>query len=59
MDKEQLLLEKWKMASELHRHEDNVTWQKFNYFVTLNAALLTVLAVIWSSGQGVSEPPLC
>jgi hypothetical protein len=43
-----LLLEKWKLASELHRHEDNEAWHKFNYFVGLNGVLLSVLVVVWS-----------
>jgi len=46
--KEELLLEEWKLASELHRHEDSLTWQKFNYYITLNGILLSVLCVVWS-----------
>lgn len=47
MDKRDLLLEQWKTASEIHRHEDNLTWQKFNYFVAVNGLLLSVLIVNW------------
>jgi hypothetical protein len=48
MDKEDLLLEQWKLASELHRHEDNLTWQKFNYFIATNGILVSVLGITWS-----------
>lgn len=48
MQKEDLLLEKWKVASELHRHEDNLIWQKFGHYVTINGALIALLGVIWS-----------
>jgi hypothetical protein len=48
MNKEDLLLEQWKTASELHRHMDNLIWQHFQHFVTVNGVLLSALAVIWS-----------
>lgn len=48
MDKEDLLLEQWKMTSELHRHEDNLIWQRFNYFIAINGILLSVLIIAWS-----------
>jgi hypothetical protein len=44
--KEELLLEQWKMASELHRHEDNMTWNRFIYFLTINGILLSVFGTI-------------
>lgn len=47
MDKKDYLFEQWKLASELHRHEDNLAWQKFNYFIAVNGLLLSVLAVNW------------
>jgi hypothetical protein len=46
--KEDLLLEQWKMASELHRHMDNMIGQRFHHFVTVNGILLSALGVIWS-----------
>jgi len=46
MDKEDLLLEQWKMASELHRHEDRLTWQRFSYFVTLTGILISGLGLV-------------
>jgi len=47
--KEQLLLEQLQIASELHRHMDNMIWQRFNYFIALNGLLLSALTVIWFS----------
>jgi hypothetical protein len=49
MNKEDLLLEQWKMASELHRHEDNLTWQRFSYMVTINGVLASAVGIIWST----------
>jgi hypothetical protein len=50
MNKKQLLLlEQLKIASELHRHMDNMIWQRFNYFIALNGLLLSALTVIWFS----------
>ncbi|MBN1678963.1 MAG: hypothetical protein JW966_01640 [Anaerolineae bacterium] len=46
MEKEDLLLEQWKMASELHRHEDNLIWQRFSYFVALTTFLVSGLSYI-------------
>jgi hypothetical protein len=55
MDRQDLLLEKWKMASQLHRHTDNETWQKFNYFVGLNGVLLSVLVFVWSDSPSALD----
>jgi len=52
MNKEELLLEQWKIASELHRHEDNLTWNRFNYFVILNGILLSIFSAISSGAAG-------
>jgi len=52
-EKVELLFEQWKVASELHRHEDNLTWQKVNYFIAVLGALLTAYFVL---GNGL---PLC
>jgi hypothetical protein len=49
MNKEDLLLEQWKMASELHRHEDEHSWQRFQYYVTLTGILVSALGVIWGT----------
>ena len=49
MNKEDLLLEQWKMASELHRHEDKHSWQRFQYYVTLTGILVSALGVIWGT----------
>ncbi len=38
---QEFLLEQWKMASELQRHEDSLTWERFSYFVTLTGFLAT------------------
>jgi len=46
VNKEELLLEQWKMASELHRHMDDMAWQRFNYFIATNGLLLTALGAI-------------
>lgn len=48
MNKENLLLEQWRVASELHRHENNLSWQKFNYFIATNGVLISVLGAGWS-----------
>lgn len=48
MDRQELLLEQWKTASELHRHEDNLAWQKFNYFITLNGILVSAFGIVLS-----------
>jgi hypothetical protein len=48
-DKEKLLLRQWEMASELHRHMDNMAWQRFNYFTAINGVLLAALGAIVSS----------
>lgn len=42
-----LLIEQFKMAHELHKHEDNLVWQKFNYFIAVNGTLIGVLAATW------------
>ena len=53
---EQLLLEQWKTASELHRHMDNVTWQRFNFFMATNGVLLAALAALAGSGKLSAHP---
>ena len=58
MNKKDLLLEQWKTASELHRHMDNLIWQHFHHFITVNGILLSALAVIWSritSGAALNQ----
>lgn len=47
--KSKLLLEQLKMASELHRHMDQMAWQSLSYFAALNGALLSAFFVVWSS----------
>ena len=47
--KEDLLLEQWKAAIELHKHEDILSWNKFSYFTTMNATLLGAIAYLWSN----------
>ncbi|HPG42119.1 MAG TPA: hypothetical protein PLP19_07910 [bacterium] len=42
-----LLLEKWKMAQKFIEHEDNMTWQKFNYFIAINGILISVMITKW------------
>ena len=49
MNNEDLLLEQWKTAAELHRHMDNLAWQQFHHFVTVNGILVSALALMWSS----------
>lgn len=48
MDATSVLLEQWKALSELHRHQDGLIWQQFNYFTAFNIALLSGLALLWS-----------
>ena len=48
MTREQLLLEQWRLASELHRHQDTLIWNQFNYFVTFNLALFPIMGIVWS-----------
>lgn len=45
MDREQLLVEQWRLLSEIARHEDNLSWQKFGYGVVINGALLGALTI--------------
>jgi hypothetical protein len=49
--KGQLLFEQWKMASELQRHEDNLLWQRFSYFVTLTGVLVSGLGVVLTNSR--------
>ncbi|MBI5407167.1 MAG: hypothetical protein HZA18_05675 [Nitrospirae bacterium] len=49
MDKNDLLLEQWKMAVEMHRHMDNMARQAFNYFIVTNGVLIAALATIINS----------
>lgn len=48
MDRHEFLLEQWKLASELHRHMDDMIWRRFDYFVVLSTALLTGYGYVWS-----------
>lgn len=43
MDKQDLLLEQWKAARELHQHIDDMAWRTLNYFVALNGLLISAL----------------
>jgi hypothetical protein len=59
MDKADVLLEQWKVASELHRHMDKMAWQRFNYFIAINGLLLSTLgAIATSSAFNDKDPPL-
>ena len=58
MDKETLLLEQWKMASELHRHTDKIAWEGFNYFIATNGFLFIVLGAIVTSDSFKQRTPL-
>jgi hypothetical protein len=58
-DKESLLLRQWEMASELHRHMDNMAWQRFNYFTAINGVLLAALGAIVSSDTFNADPRPC
>jgi hypothetical protein len=51
MDKNGFLFEQWKMASELHKHEDNLLWQRFSYFVTLTGILVSGLAIFFTADK--------
>jgi hypothetical protein len=51
MKKHDLLLEEWKMASELHRHMDNMAWQALNFFMATNGALFAILGAILISDK--------
>lgn len=43
-DKLELLKQQWILASEIHRHEDNLIWQRFSYFVILVGGLFALIA---------------
>ena len=45
MSKDYLLFEQWKLASLLHRHEDDLSWRRIQYFLAINGTLLTVVAL--------------
>jgi hypothetical protein len=47
-ERDQLLLEQWKMASQFHLQMDNMAWQRAGYFAAANGALLGVLGSIAS-----------
>jgi len=49
MNKKDLLLEKWKLASELHRHEDTLVWARFSHFLTLMGILISGLGLLQTS----------
>jgi hypothetical protein len=52
---EQKILEQWKMAADLHKNEDKLTWQRFSYFVTLTGLLISGLGLVISQNAGESE----
>jgi len=45
-ERDQLLLEQWKMASQFHLQMDNMAWQRASYFVAANGVLLGAFGVI-------------
>ena len=51
MEKNDLLLEEWKTASELHRHMDNMAWQALNFFIATNGALVAILGAVTISDK--------
>lgn len=53
---QKLLLEQWKTASQLHRHMDNMAWQRFNYFIATNGVLLAALGAIAASDTFNENP---
>ena len=55
MNRQALLLEQWKAASELHRQENELIWHRFNYFIAINVALTTSLAIVWFTAP-TSQP---
>ena len=57
-DREQLLLEQWKMASQLHQHMDNMSWRRASYFVAVNGILLGILGSIASVTAFMYGTPL-
>ena len=56
--KEQLLLEQWKGALELHKHTDQMCWQNFNYLLIINGILFSALGVIWSKEKSIDVFPI-
>ena len=56
--KSELLLEQWKLASQLHRHEDDITWRRVQYFLALNGTLMTVVGVLWNNILSSNEDEL-
>jgi membrane protein YqaA with SNARE-associated domain len=57
--KAKLLLRQWEIASELHRHMDNMAWQRFNYFTAINGVLLAGLGTIVTSSAFCRNPRPC
>ncbi|MBN1202304.1 MAG: hypothetical protein JXJ20_10650 [Anaerolineae bacterium] len=55
MKRDDLLLEQWKMSSELHRHEDRLVWQRFNYFVALTGILISGLGLVLTQNNVEAE----
>jgi hypothetical protein len=58
-DREQLLLEQWKMASQFHLQMDNMAWQRASYFMAANGVLLAALGAVLRALITDSDPIVC
>lgn len=47
MDKDEFLMEQWKMAAEFHRHQDDLVWRRFDYVIGFTVFLLTAFGYVW------------
>ena len=48
MDKNDLLLEQWKMSIDLYKHEADLAMKKFNYFIAINGILISSFVYSWT-----------
>ena len=39
---EQILIEQYKVAADLYKHEDSLTWSKLHYFLIVNSAIFVL-----------------
>ena len=54
-NKTDLLKLQWTLASEIHRHEDNLIWQRFSYFVLMIGGVFAFIASIIDRVYGNSK----
>jgi hypothetical protein len=51
------LIEQYKIAVELYKHEDNLNWTKLNHLFYINTGLWAVMGLIAQFGTTKNGPP--